>query len=54
MSKEHFSMERLIGQLISGFGTKAIAAAVAIYVAAQVAFTIHDALAPIVAALGAQ
>lgn len=53
MSKEHFSMNRLIGQLISGFGTKAIGAAVAIWIAVEAYSLISSSLAPIASALGA-
>lgn len=46
------SFARIIGLLISGFGTKAIAAGLAIWVAMEVYSFFTAALAPITAALG--
>jgi hypothetical protein len=52
--KEAISKERLVGQLISGFGTKAIVAGMALMLAHEVYQKISTALAPVATALGAQ
>lgn len=50
--KTNLSWQRIIGNLIDGFGTKLIVAGVAIWIAAEAYSFIGESLAPVVTALG--
>jgi len=50
--KTNLSWQRIIGSLIDGFATKAIAAGIAIWIAVEAYSFITSSLAPVVAALG--
>ena len=52
--KEAISMNAIVGSLISGFGTKAIVAGMALILAHEVYQKVSTALAPVASALGAQ
>lgn len=50
--KTNLSWQRIIGNLIDGFGTKLIVAGIAIWIAAEAYNFFTSSLAPVVAALG--